>query len=676
MDNSQDEINKLKRELSAENYMTSKKDKNSSVKIDKKNFNINDFNNINEEMQKINKSVEIKVQEPKTEIKENDNNKQDINERNVKEEENLSEKLKEKTDSSKELAKDEYKNEKEKENENEDEDDKESSKSKEEEKNEEESIQELIPLSYRCLNLDHGEKYITLDRKKQNLICKNCYLSGALETNLELNQPFIDQYLKEEEQKKLNEESPQNVIKETSEESKNSESVEKINKSISNEEDNKSKEPEKIKCLTFQCENKPYYFCEACQDFICYKCLMQRMNEQTDKSRHYYHDVESVNYESNSFNDDIKLNLETIKKIDFSLDYLIKNEKTKAETVIEKLKDESRVDLANYIKNINKNISLLFSENNKILYSKYMQNTFNGSDNTIKEIKLSNVSTKSKIEEILEELNHIKISMNNKDITNEEKCELHQKQLELLKIANSLLQKGNRILQQSREELNYLNDENTKKKFEDEDSLSIKVLFDNEKSLLQNVLNTSKKQGSYKLNRFVTYKHQGLKYFGVSSLELTCEKDIILCGLFLCGKYLSSKIIKKNDYSTIPMEQRGFLNINIKVYEKNKKEALIDEDKKLYEVINVNDPIVDIIFEKGVKMKKDVKYIIVVENLEKEKFSDIWIGNILNKNANISKDTIRCNSSGINFTFYISQDFNSDFSEFDQGIIEGILYGN
>ena len=672
MDNSQDEINKLKRELSAENYMTSKKDKNSSVKIDKKNFNINDFNNINEEMQKINKSVEIKVQEQKTEIKENDNNKQDINERNVKEEENLSEKLKEKTDSSKELEKDEYKNEKENENEN----DKESSKSKEEEKNEEENIQELIPLSYRCLNLDHGEKYITLDRKKQNLICKNCYLSGALETNLELNQPFIDQYLKEEEQKKLNEESPQNVIKETSEESKNSESVEKINKSISNEEDNKSKEPEKIKCLTFQCENKPYYFCEACQDFICYKCLMQRMNEQTDKSRHYYHDVESVNYESNSFNDDIKLNLETIKKIDFSLDYLIKNEKTKAETVIEKLKDESRVDLANYIKNINKNISLLFSENNKILYSKYMQNTFNGSDNTIKEIKLSNVSTKSKIEEILEELNHIKISMNNKDITNEEKCELHQKQLELLKIANSLLQKGNRILQQSREELNYLNDENTKKKFEDEDSLSIKVLFDNEKSLLQNVLNTSKKQGSYKLNRFVTYKHQGLKYFGVSSLELTCEKDIILCGLFLCGKYLSSKIIKKNDYSTIPMEQRGFLNINIKVYEKNKKEALIDEDKKLYEVININDPIVDIIFEKGVKMKKDVKYIIVVENLEKEKFSDIWIGNILNKNANISKDTIRCNSSGINFTFYISQDFNSDFSEFDQGIIEGILYGN
>jgi len=674
MDNNMDAINKLKRELSSDKFISLEKDKNNSVKFDKKTFNINDFNNNNEEEQKINKSVEIIGQEQKPEEKVNDNNKQDTNEINVKEEENLSEKIKEKTDSSKELAKDEYKNENA--NINANEDNKESSESKEEEKNEEENIQELIPLSYRCLNLDHGEKYITLDRKKQNLICKNCYLSGALETNLELNQPFIEQYLKEEEQKKLEEQIPQNVIKETSEENKNSESVEKINKSITNEEDSISKEPPKIKCLTFQCENKPYYYCEACQDFICYRCLMQRMNEQTDKSRHYFHDVESVNYESNSFHDDIKLNLETIKKIDFSLDYIVKNEKVKAMTVIEKLKDENRIDLQNYIKNINKNINLLFSENNKILYNKYMQNTFNGSDNNIKELKLSNVSTKSKIIQILEELKVIKTSLNNKDITNEEKCELHQKHLELLKNVNSLIQKGNRLLQQSRHELNYLNDENTKKKLEEEDALSIKVLFDNEKSLLQNVFNTSKKQGSYKLNRFVTYKHQGLKYFSTSSLELTCEKDIILCGLFLCGKYLSSKIIKNNDFSTIPVEERGFFNINIKIYEKNKKEALIDEDKKLYEVININDPIIDIIFEKGVKMKKDVRYIIVIENLEKEKFSDIWIGNVLNKKANISQDTIRCNSSGINFTFYISQDFNSDFSEFDQGIIEGILYGN
>jgi hypothetical protein len=54
------------------------------VKIDKKYFNINDFNIINEEEKKINKSVEIKYQEQKTEIKENDNKKQNINERKKK----------------------------------------------------------------------------------------------------------------------------------------------------------------------------------------------------------------------------------------------------------------------------------------------------------------------------------------------------------------------------------------------------------------------------------------------------------------------------------------------------------------------------------------------------------------------------------------------------------------
>jgi hypothetical protein len=145
------------------------------------------------------------------------------------------------------------------------------------------------------------------------------------------------------------------------------------------------------------------------------------------------------------------------------------------------------------------------------------------------------------------------------------------------------------MLSHSKEELDYINNENTKNRIEEKDAQSIKILFDIEKSIIQNLLNTNRRQGTYKLNRFVTYKHEGLKYFSFSSFELTCEKDIILCGLFLCGKYLSIKKIKNSDYSNIPLEQRGFLNINLKIYEKDKKEPLIDEDRKLYEVIDIND---------------------------------------------------------------------------------------
>ena len=669
MEINSDEIDKLKKGLNPDNYANNREDIHINEEKDKKNFDVNDINSKNNNKKEEKDNIEIEKTEQKNEneinneINKDSNIKNDNNNENINEKENISEKLNNRIDSSSEREKGEFK------------ENNQSEENKEEIK-EEENIQELIPLSYRCLNNGHREKYITLDRKKQNLICKNCYLSGALETNLELNQEFIDQYLKEEEQKKLNEQLPQNVIKENSEESKNSENEENINKSKSNEDENDSKKINDIKCLTFQCENKPYYFCESCQDFICYRCIVQKMNEQTDKSRHYYHDIESVNYEANSFNDDIKLNLDTINKIDLSLDYLIDNEKIKAKNIIQKLKEENRVDLQNYIKNINKNIRLLFTENNNLLYNKYTQKTFGNSDNNVKDLKISTINTKSKIEKILEELNDIKNSMNNEDLSNEEKCEKHQKSIELLKKANSLIQKGNGILYHSKEELDHINSENTKSKFEEEDALSTKILLDNEKSIIQNLLNTSRRQGTYKLNRFVTYKHEGLKYFGFSSLELTCEKDIILCGLFLCGKYLSIRKIKNSDYSTIPLEQRGFLNINIKIYEKDKKEPLIDEDKKLYEVIDINDPVVDIFFEKGIKMKKDVRYIILIENLEQEKFSDIWVGNVLKKYFNVNKETITCNSSGNVFNFYMPQEHISDFNEFEQGIIEGILYGN
>jgi hypothetical protein len=47
------------------------------------------------------------------------------------------------------------------------------------------------------------------------------------------------------------------------------------------------------------------------------------------------------------------------------LDYLIDNEKINDKKIIQKLKDENRIDLLNYIKNINKIISLLIIKNNK-----------------------------------------------------------------------------------------------------------------------------------------------------------------------------------------------------------------------------------------------------------------------------------------------------------------------
>ena len=55
--------------------------------------------------------------------------------------------------------------------------------------------------------------------------------------------------------------------------------------------------------------------------------------------------------------------------------------------------------------------------------------------------------------------------MNNKDITNEEKCELHQKYIRLVKDANSLIEKGNSIINHSNEELDIINDKKSRNIF-------------------------------------------------------------------------------------------------------------------------------------------------------------------------------------------------------------------
>ena len=642
------EINRLKRDLIPENFITIE-NKNNSMSLTNKNYDLNILDH-NEEEQKSNKSND------------NNNNNENINNENIKNENN-SKKTEE--EGKEKIIPEEIKNNEEEKIEIEE----------EQEKNKEKKIPDLIPLWYKCLNKEHAEKYITLDRKKTSLICKNCYMSGALETNLELNQEFIDNYLKEQELRSMSKQMPSNVIKETPEENILSESEEKANKSSISEENKSSKSSFILKCLTFQCENYPYYFCEPCQDFICYHCIMQRMDEYTDKSRHYYHDIESVNYESNSFKDDIKLELETIDTINFSLDYLIKNEKAKNEQILQKFKTENKSDLINHITNINKRINILCNEEKKSLYDKYILNTFNNKDNDVKDLQISSNNIKTKVEKALNELKEIKDLMNKKSTTNDDKCELHQKYIDLFKNTSALINKGNNILSQTNAELNYLNNENIINKYNEEEILSKKIISEKEKSFIQSLYNNNIKQGSYKLNRFVTYKHDGLKLFSYTSLELISLSDTILYGLFICGKYLSTKKIKQTDYSTIPMEERNFVNINVKIFEKDRKESLSDENFKLFEVVDINNPVIDILFEKGVKLVKDVKYVIVVENLEKDKYCDIWVGNVHKKLISGNKQSIRCNNTGNYFEFYIPQEHLSDFNEFEQGIIEGILYG-
>ena len=358
------------------------------------------------------------------------------------------------------------------------------------------------------------------------------------------------------------------------------------------------------------------------------------------------------------------------------MDFLINEEKKRIKNFRYKINEESKIEISDYYVKAFERIKANVIEKNKELYEKYCKKNFGNKDNDVNDLFISNNNIKSNVNDVLEELKKIKEKLNDKNITNEDKCELHNKYIELIKEANILITKGKSILSQTNKILNDLNSEETINKFSKSESIQNKLLSEKEKNFIQSLSNTNKNKGSYKLNRFVTYRYEGLKYLGFSTLEFSCNNDIVLYGIFLCGKFLSSNKIKQKDYSEIPIDQRGFYDINVKLYELKNKSVLFNENKKLYEIIEANNPIIQISFDKGITINKDKKYVIVVENLESDKFCELWVGNVHKKLIVNKTQNVKCNNTGLEFNFCLSNEFNSDFNEFKQGIIEGILYGD
>ena len=642
------EIDKLKRDLNAENFQNIYNIHNNSMTLENHKYNLDeDNNNANNNIENNNNTKNNKINKIK------DNNSQE-EENNILLDKNINEQSPKKEEHQETIP------------------------PESEEKSENQvKIINLIPLWYKCLNKEHGYKYISLDGDKKKLICKYCFQNGVLETNLDLNQEFIDKYKKipTQNNKKNNFEISKEIIKETSEENITDKEETSLKLNLEEKSSNKSGiNKDQINCLTLSCTYFPYYFCETCRDFICYKCIFKRKDENDEKSSHIFHDIKSVNYDANSFRDDIIINLDTIENITSSLDFLINEEKIRIKNINNKIIEENKKEIINYKDKTFERIKAEIFDKNKELYNNFC-GKYENKDNDVNDLYCANDNIKNNVANVLGQLKIIKEQINDKDITNEDKCELHNKYIELLKEANILIQKGNSTISQSNKLLETLNNEELVTKYNKSESSQNKILLEREKIFIQSLSNNRKNKGSYKLNRFVSYRHEGTRYFGFSTLEFSCKNDIILFGISLCGKYLSSKKLKQKDYSEISITERSFYEINVKLYKSENKLLLINENSKLYEIIDANNPIININFEKGIKLNKDKVYIIVVENLENEKYLDLWVGSVLKESIANKIQKIKCNSSNFEFDFRLSSVFNSDLNEFQRGIIEGILYG-
>lgn len=102
-------------------------------------------------------------------------------------------------------------------------------------------------------------------------------------------------------------------------------------------------------------------------------------------------------------------------------------------------------------------------------------------------------------------------------------------------------------------------------------------------------------------------------------------------------------------------------------------EKLLSQKSELTCAKGSDEPSIIINFEKGINILKEKLYLIKVENLSDNNYIDIWTGSI----GNIKKkgiQVIRCHNSGIQFLFKHAEGLQTDFDEFENGIIEGVLY--
>ena len=420
-------------------------------------------------------------------------------------------------------------------------------------------------------------------------------------------------------------------------------------------------------------ESKGSFYCEDCKGFICKMCFAE------EHRSHKCHLPEII---KNEFEQNIQESIDNSSKLSPILNNNI-NDIKKIYENIKKQKQDIMVIPQNTLKIIsNNNDNEINSLRNKT-YEKFF-----GLDKEVNENYVSFNIIKEKTKKYLEQLKAINDKINNKE--NDPKfdlCNYHREQSNLL----------NEILNYINSSFNFINIRinNTNNKFEEneekiENALNLmnKEISNYEKICISSIL-TGRENRSIILRRYHHFSHNEIKYFKNTIIGFGADDNICLSGLSLCGLYISKRKMKPviNDNNTNENiskdgesnneEIKKFIPIQITIstmINQIEGQKLFSQEFQLSTVKGSDDPAQIINFEKGVKMYKEKLYLIRVENLSNNNYIDIWTGSVKTRKKNIQ--IIKCNNTGIQFVFKQAQGIQTDFEEFENGIIEGILYSS
>ena len=416
------------------------------------------------------------------------------------------------------------------------------------------------------------------------------------------------------------------------------------------------------------------FYCEDCKEFICKICFAE------EHRNHKSHLPEIINQE---FVKNIK------ESIDFSSELIpVLNESVndikKIYENMKKQKSDTMIIPQNTLKVISNN------NTNQIdfLMDKTIK-TFLGIDNEVQDNCITFSMLKDRTKKYLDIINDLNKEMDNikQNKDNFDLCKFHKEKFNLL----------NEIIDYIISSFNFLNIRltNTNNKYEEnieniENSLNLmeKEISNYEKSCISSI-STGRENRCIILRRYVHFSHNEIKYFKNTIIGFASNNNVFLCGLSLCGLYVKkkkntpqtddgdeNKISEEDNNINEDMKKKISIQITISTMSnQNEGEQLFNQKCELGGVKGSEEPTVIINFEKGINILKEKLYVIKIENLSDNNYIDIWagaVGKLKNKNIQV----IRCHNTGIQFLFKQAEGIQTDFDEFENGIIEGILYSN
>ena len=406
------------------------------------------------------------------------------------------------------------------------------------------------------------------------------------------------------------------------------------------------------------CPNHPkekiIFYCEDCKELLCKICFHQHRTHNT------------------SMPDIIR------ERLHLSMIDIVEKLKSMKPQVDEGIKDIN--DINNQIKihtttsnnqltALNQNLDKILKERLKINFNEFVAN-FESVDNDVEEAFLRLTGVQKKCNRLILEI--IEIESRIKGInTSVNICEYIKSVSSTFVDAKRTITDMQNFLGSKIQLLKQRGDSDLKRFLNlAKESLKKEKIY--EKSVVNAALTGATSQ-SLRLRRFFKYTIDDLSYFRTSTVFMKVNKTICVSGVGICGLLKSTKTDKSSQDRTLS------INITVNEIENGQlSKTLVSDNANLKSIVNSYDPVICVYFSKILVLKENISYAITCSNLEtSNQYVEIWRGKVyIPSKSNQTVQDVKCSNTRIDFQFSAAKGVQSDFNEFNLGIISDVMYSS